>query len=136
MASSREVIAFRLNYAEFKGLSDPDIAAAFDDADVWLDASQWSPRDYPTARALWVGHNLNILAQLLANIETMGPLLGFTDQTLGTVSFGERRVAFKQMKDQSGKGGKPSPGDVLKETWYGRQFILLRSRNIIPIMTV
>ena len=137
MASSQEVISFRLNYAEFKALSDADVSAALDDADVWLDPYMWSLRDYPTARALWAAHNLQVLAILMANQAAMGDLLGFSNQSIATVGFGERRVAFKQYKQTAGeKGVKAGPWDELNETWYGQRFKMLMSRNIIPIMTI
>ena len=138
MASSQEVISFRLNYAEFKALADADVSAALDDADVWLDWRMWAPQDFPTARALWAAHNLQVLAILLANQEAMGDLLGFSNQSIATVGFGERRVAFKQYKQQSTgeKGVKAGPWDELEETWYGKRFKMLQSRNIIPIMTI
>jgi hypothetical protein len=138
MASSQDVIAFRLQYAEFKALSDPDIAAALDDADVWLDKVMWSDRDYPTARYLWAAHNLNILLILQANMEAMGDKLGFSNQTLATVGFGERRIGFRQLRMlQTGKNVSASgPDQALAETTYGQLFLMLRQRNIMPIMTI
>jgi hypothetical protein len=136
VATSRDVIAFRLGYPEFKAMSDADISTCLDDADVWLDSRQWAAADFPTARSLWTAHNLNIWIILQAQQEVMGPKLGFTNQTLATVSFGERRVAFKQLMESKQKGGTPNVGDTLDETWYGQQFKLLRVRNIMPIMTV
>ena len=117
-------------------MSDADISAALDDADIWLDPRMWYAPDFPTARELWAAHNLNILIILQAQQEVMGDKLGFTNQTLAVVSFGERRVAFKQLMESKQKGGVPNPGDELDETWYGRRFKLLRMRNIMPIMTV
>jgi hypothetical protein len=136
LATSKDVIAFRLGYPEFKAMSDADIATCLDDADTWLDSRQWSARDFPLARTLWAAHELNIWIILQAQQEIMGPKLGFTNQTLATVSFGERRVAFKQLMERKQKEGAPNPGDQLDETWYGQQFKLLRMRNIMPIMTV
>jgi Protein of unknown function (DUF4054) len=137
MASSQDVIAFRLQYPEFQALKDPDVSSTLDDADIWLDPDMWSKRDFPTARFLWVAHHLAVLAQIKAHQETMGPLLGFTDQTLQNVSFGERRVGFRASKVQTGPRtyqlGLAAP---LGETWYGQMFMLLQSRNIFPIMTV
>lgn len=139
MATSQDVIAYRLSYPEFKSLEDADVAAALDDADIWLDARMWSPRDYPLARYLWASHNLNILMILLANQETMGDKLGFTNQTLKLASFGERRVSFGQLAgEKEGTKAKfaSGPDILLAETTYGQLYLLLRSRNIMPIMTV
>lgn len=139
MASSQEVIAFRLGYPEFKALSDPDIASAFDDADVWLDPLMWSVRDYPTARALWVAHNLNILAILLAQQQTMGDLMGFTNNQLRSIGFGERRVAFGQVRGLMTKPAGPAASasdQTLEETYYGKLFLMLMRRNVPAIMTV
>ena len=138
MATSQEVIAFRLEYPEFKSLNDGDIASALNDADVWVDERLWSPRDYPTGRWLWAAHNLNILIILLANQAAMGEQMGFTNQTIATVGFGERRVAFKQLKGTtSGKNAYVTgPDQLLLETTYGTLFLALRSRNIMPILTV
>src|SRR3954464_14841818 len=98
MASSAEVISFRLSYPEFKALTDADISGALDDADVWLDADMWAARDFPTARRLWVAHNLAIYAIIAANQAAMGDLAGFMNQAMQTVSFGERRVGFRQLR--------------------------------------
>ena len=117
-------------------MSDADISTCLDDTDTWLDSRQWAAADFPLARSLWTAHNLNIWIILQAQQEVMGPKLGFTNQTLAVVSFGERRVAFKQLMEAKQKGGVPNPGDTLDETWYGQQFKLLRMRNIMPIMTV
>ena len=138
MATSRDVLAFRLSYAEFKSLNDADISAALDDADVWLDPLMWSLRDFPTARYLWAAHNLNILIILLANQEAMGEQMGFTNQTIATVGFGERRVAFKQLKGtaQSKNVYATGPDQLLAETTYGQLFLALRSRNIMGILTI
>jgi hypothetical protein len=138
VASSQDVISFRLSYSEFKALSDADVSLALDDADVWLDKDMWSPRDYPTARALWAAHNLNILLILMANVEAMGDKLGFTNQSLATVGFGERRVAFRQLRTtQTGQNMYATgPDQSLAETTYGQLFLMLRSRNIMPIATV
>jgi len=138
MATSQDVIAFRLSYSEFKALTDADIAAALDDADVWLDKAVWSSRDFPTARALWAAHNLAILAMLLAQQQTMGDLMGFTNNQLRSIGFGERRVAFGQVRGLSQKqttvtaGGSP----FLEETSYGQLFTMLMRRNIPAIMTI
>ena len=138
MASSRDVISFRLSYAEFKALSDADVAAALDDADVWLDWRMWSLNDFPTARYLWAAHNLNILMVLLANQEAMGDKMGFTNQTMASVGFGERRIAFKQLRSDIAQKNPYStgPDQLLAETTYGQLFLALRSRNIMPIMSI
>jgi hypothetical protein len=138
MATSQDVIAFRLGYPEFKSLNDGDIANALDYADVWVDVRLWSPRDYATGRYLFAAHNLQIYIILKANQEAMGDMMGFTNQTLATVSFGERRVAFKQLKAQTG-GKNPAvtgPDQEFLETTYGEQFLAIRSRNIMPILTI
>jgi Protein of unknown function (DUF4054) len=136
VASSQDVIAFRLNYAEFKALKDADIATALDDADVWLDPYMWALRDFPTARALWAAHNLTILAILLAQQETMGDLMGFTNNQLRSIGFGERRVAFGQVRGLSTKTKEAGGDPFLQETSYGQLLEKLMKRNIIPIMTV
>jgi Protein of unknown function (DUF4054) len=138
MATSQDVIAFRLNYPEFKTLNDGDVAGALDDADVWVDGRLWSPRDYQTGRYLWAAHNLNILIVLQGNLEAMGDKLGFANQTLATVGFGERRVAFRQLRLlQTGQNVYATgPDQSLAETTYGQQFLMIRSRNIMPILTV
>jgi Protein of unknown function (DUF4054) len=138
VASSQDVISFRLSYHEFKALTDADVSSALDDADVWLDQDMWSPRDYPTARALWAAHNLNIYLVLLANIDAMGDKLGFTNQSLATVGFGERRVAFRQLRLlQTGQNVYATgPDQSLAETTYGQLFLMIRSRNIMGILTI
>jgi Protein of unknown function (DUF4054) len=138
MATSQDVIAFRLNFPEFKTLNDGDVAGALDDADVWVDGRLWSPRDYQTGRWLWAAHNLNILIVLQGNLEAMGDKLGFANQTLATVGFGERRVAFRQLRVlQTGQNVYATgPDQAIAETTYGQQFLAIRSRNIIGIMTV
>lgn len=138
MATSQDVIAFRLSYPEFVSLNDGDIAGALDYADVWVDSRLWSPRDYATGRYLFAAHNLNIYIILKANQEAMGPEMGFSNQTLATVGFGERRVAFKQLRQlTAGKNAfATGPDQELAETVYGQQFLMLRSRNIMGIMTV
>jgi hypothetical protein len=138
VATSQDVIAFRLSYREFNALTDADVASALDDADVWLDSDMWSPRDYPTARALWAAHNLNIYLILLANIEAMGDKLGFTNQSLATVGFGERRVAFRQLRMlQTGQNVYATgPDQAIAETTYGQLYLSIRSRNIMGIITV
>ncbi len=138
MATSQDVIAFRLSYPEFKTLNDGDISAALDDADVWVDQRLWSVRDYQTGRYLWAAHNLNILIVLQGNLEAMGDKLGFANQTLATVGFGERRVAFRQLRlTQTGQNAYATgPDQSLAETTYGQLFLMIRSRNIMPILTV
>ena len=140
MATSADVISFRLQYSEFKApeISDPDIASALDDADVWLDADMWTPRDFPTARFLWAAHNLAILMHLLASIESTGSTaMGFTGTFVRMISFGERRVMYERKVAASKAASKLTPGDAaLQETWYGQLFYTLRSRNIMPIATV
>lgn len=138
MASSADVISFRLQFPEFASLNDGDIAGALDDADVWVDGRLWALRDYATGRYLWAAHNLNIYIILKANQAAMGDQMGFSNQTLATVSFGERRVAFKQLRQlTTGKNTYVTgPDQELLETVYGQQFLMIRSRNIMPIMTV
>jgi hypothetical protein len=139
MATSADVISFRLAYPEFKALTDADVAGALDDADIWLDPQMWSPRDFPLARYLLTGHFLALLAQLLANQAALGDLMGFTNQTLKMTAFGERRVAFGQLagEKEATKSKYASGPDIqFAETPYGQSYLLLRSRNIMPIITV
>jgi Protein of unknown function (DUF4054) len=141
VATSQDVIAFRLQFSKFKSLTDADVAEALDEVDVFLDAKAWSPKDYPLARFLLTAHNLQlqILAQMMLPGGSSGSAGGGSlDTYLSGVTFGERHVTFGQRRwMQSQRQSTQGPGEeMLSATIYGLKFQQLRYRNFPPIMTV
>lgn len=135
MAKSADVFAFRAQFPEFASVKDADVAATLNTADVFLDASLWSVRDFATARFYWVAHMLTLQQMQGASVELGGT--GEADLFLRQVRIGERSVGFGQRNTAKGSTSGSGPGeDMLAYTNYGQLFVQLRSRNIIPIAVV
>ncbi len=137
-ATSRDVIVFKVRIPEFAATSDPDVAAALDEADMWLDANMWNPADFPWARIWLAAHNLK-LEQLYADASSADGSSGGNSvgMFVRSVAFGERRVQFGERKFESTKSGVSGPGqEMLQETIYGNNFLRLRARNIVGVITV
>jgi Protein of unknown function (DUF4054) len=135
MASSHDVFAFRAQFPEFATVKDADLAATLNTADVFLDASQWSPRDFATARMYWVAHMLTLQQMQGASVELGGT--GMADLFLRQVRIGERTVGFGQRQFAKAAASGAGPGEeMLAYTYYGQLFVQLRSRNIIAIAVV
>lgn len=135
MAKAPDVFAFRSRFPEFSTVKDADLAATLNTADVFLDASQWSTRDFATARMYWVAHMLTLQQMQGATVELGGT--GMADLFLREVHIGERTVSFGQRQFAKGAATAGGPGEeMLAYTYYGQLFVQLRSRNIIAIAVV
>ena len=143
MATPADVLAFRQAIPEFADTTehtDVALSAALDEADMWLDASQWSTNDFPWARWFLVAHHIK-LNQIYGAIpggggELTGGVIGFYSKS---ISFGERRVQFGERKsstDSKTTGITGAGQDLYEDTIYGQKFLRLRMRNIMPIMTI
>ena len=137
-ATSQDVLIFKARIPEFAATSDADVAAALDEADMWLDASKWNPADFPWARWWLAAHGLK-LDQTYATSAT-GESSG-SGESVGmfvrSISFGERRVQFGERKFTTSKAGISGPGqELLEETIYGNKFLRLRARNIPAVLSV
>lgn len=140
-ATSSDVIRFKARVPEFRALPDPDIAAALDEADMWLDETMWEPLDFQWARQWLAAHFLK-LVQSYADA-TGGADTGSQASQVGTfvrsISFGERRVMFGERKFTSTKAGSGVAGageELLEDTIYGLKYLMLRARNIPGVLTV
>jgi hypothetical protein len=135
MASTQLIYQFRSLFPEFDTAPDPDIASSLDLSSIWLDASLWSPTDYPMALMLWAAHWLSLKQLQLASVTVGGT--GASDIYVRAISFGERHVTFAERRTNSVGEKMLGPGEqMLLDTIYGQAFIQLRSRNIIPVMII
>ena len=141
MATSADVLAFRLAMPAFKSMPDADVAAALDEVDIFLDADMWSPKDFPLARRLLAAHNLQL--QLMLAMSMPGGAQGATaggslDTYLSGITFGERHVTFGQRRwMNTSKNSTTGPGEeMLGATTYGLRFQQLRYRNTPLVLTV
>ena len=107
---------------------------------MWLDVAMWSARDFPWARWFLAAHHIKLN-------EIYGAIAGGGGSTTGgvigvyakSISFGERRIMFGERRTDTNAThtGITGPGQqLLDDTIYGSKFLKLRSRNIMPIMTV
>ena len=137
MAADADIFKFRSRFPEFDYdiIGDPDIADALDFALLWIDPLVWSPTDFPHAVLLWSAHMLSLKQIQLASTQLGGT--GETDLFVGSISFGERRVMFRQRRGMSSKETGTGPGEaLLSETIYGQMYLMLRNRNITPVAIV
>lgn len=135
MAKAQDVFAVRSQFPEFSQVSDADIAAVLNTADIYLDPTQWSTTDFPVARLYWVAHMLTLQQMQGASVELGGT--GMADLFLRQVRIGERTIGFGQRQFAKAAASGSGPGEeMLSYTYYGQFFIQLRTRNIIPIAIV
>lgn len=136
MATSRDIYAFRSQFAEFETVSDGDIAVALNTASLWVDSTKWSTTDFPQALLFWAAHFLSLKQMQLASVEFGGT--GASDIYIRSISFGERHVVFNERKDAQSEADKMlGQGEsMLLDTIYGQLFVQLRSRNIFPIAII
>jgi hypothetical protein len=137
-ATSHDVLTFKAKIAEFADTPDADVAAALDEADMWLDAKMWNPNDFPWARWWLAAHGLKLDQTYATSVAASGSsssaAVGMFVRSIG---FGERRVMFGERKFETSKSGISGPGqELLEETVYGNKFLRLRARNIPAIITV
>jgi hypothetical protein len=135
MASTQSIYQFRSRFSEFDTVPDADIADALDISSMWLDPNLWSAADYSLALMFWAAHYLSLKQQQLASVQFGGT--GSSDIFIRQISFGERRVAFNQRKNEMASEKMLGPGEqMLLWTIYGQQFLQLRARNIIPVAII
>jgi hypothetical protein len=134
MAANKDIFAFRSQFGEFATASDADIAIALDAATVWIDPDVWSARDYPLAVKYWAAHFLSLKLMQLASVQFGGT--GETDLFVRSISFGERRVMFGERKESKSQASAAPGEDLLDQTIYGSLYLMLRGRNIIPVLVV
>jgi hypothetical protein len=137
-ATSQDVLTFKARIPEFASALDADVAAALDEADMWLDAKMWNPADFPWARWWLAAHGLKLDQTYASTLGTGGST---SSNSVGmfvrSIGIGERRVMFGERKFTTSKNGISGPGqELLEETIYGNKFLRLRSRNIPAIMVV
>lgn len=138
MATGADLAAFRAAIPEFAGLTDPQLSASLDETDMWLDAAMWHPPDFVYARWYLTAHYLQ-LAQMFSSPGggAGGGTAVSSDLFVRMVAFGERRVMFGERKASTTEGQITGPGaGMMEDTVYGQKFMLLRSRNIPPILSV
>ena len=145
MASSPDVIQFQAHYPELvKTVTDADIGNALDVADIWIDERVWArTADFLLARQLLAAHFLTLMLrqQMLGAAAGGGFGVAFSDANsfLNSIHFGERSVGFGQRTLTAGRSNSKAMAlgeDLLMQTFYGMQFLQLRSRNVIPVMIV
>ena len=138
MASGADIAAFKAAVPEFAGLPDPQLSAVLDETDVWLDARMWEPADFVYARWYLTAHHLQLAAMFSSPGSSGGGAAAVSsDLFVRMVAFGERRVMFGERKASTTEGQITGPGaGMMEDTVYGQKFLLLRSRNIPPILSV
>jgi|SRR5215831_3412115 len=139
MATSRDIFAFRARFSEFTGVTDADIAAVLDTADVFLDEGAWdvgSP-DFPRAKEYFAAHMMSLLQTTKANIETGGSGAGFSDLFVRQIRIGERAMGFGQRQAFNNASENAGPGDMMLDlTYYGQLYEKLRARNFPAVAIV
>jgi len=138
VATSQDVIAFKSRLPGFTVALDADVAAALDEADMWLDARMWWPPDFVWARWYLAAHYLQ-LASMFTGLgsEASGSSVASPDLFVRMVAFGERRVMFGERKASTTEGQVTGPGGgSMEDTIYGQKFLRLRSRNVPGILTL
>lgn len=131
MTATVNLFMLRSRFPEFSTVKDANVQAAIEMAKVWVDPKVWSTTDYPDAVIYWAAHWLSLQAQQLASTEAGG-----ADIFVSGIDFGERHVTFSQ-RSVSKNSGTIGPGEeLLSQTIYGQLYLMLRSRNIIPVMIV
>jgi Protein of unknown function (DUF4054) len=137
MATSKDVISFKARIPEFALTIDADVAAALDEADMWLDHRMWEPEDYTWAKLFLAAHTLQTAAMFTSVNAASGGAAVSSDLFVRMVAFGERRVMFGERKASTTEGQITGPGQaMLEDTIYGQKFLRLRSRNIPPILVI
>ena len=137
MATAQQIYAFRSKFAQFDrdDVSSAAIAEALDTASLWLDVRLWTPDDYQAALLYWAAHYLTLSLLQLAAVELGG--VGSSSTFVRSISFGERRVQFGEMKAGQSAEKMLGPAEqMLTDTMYGQLFLMLRARNIIPVVVV
>lgn len=138
MAKSQDVFAFRAQFPEFVNVADADLATILNTADIYFDATLWSPTDFPLARLYWVAHMLTLAQQQASTINIAGGgSVGLSDLFLRQIRIGERTIGFGQRQFAKAAAAGAGPGEeMLSYTYYGQFFLQLRARNIFPIAIV
>lgn len=135
MASATDIFRFRSQFPEFETVDDPSISNALNTSKLWLDPNVWDAADFQQAYLLWAAHLLSLILMQTASTELGGT--GETDLYVRSISFGERRVVFQERRGAKGEEVSAGPGEsLLDQTIYGQMFLMLRSRNIIPVAIV
>jgi Protein of unknown function (DUF4054) len=132
MATAADVHAFRAKFMELSSLSDPQIAAGLNLADVMLGSgSNWqSQRDFAEARMQYAAHQA-IMQQMA--MSAAGDGSGLSDLYVQSIRFGERTVTFGR-RENVGSDNAASVGEAMLETTTaGQLFLELRARNIVPV---
>jgi hypothetical protein len=138
MASGADLASFRAAVPEFASTPDPQLSAALDETDMWLDYRVWEPADFVYARWYLTAHHLQLASMFTSPSSGGGGAAAVSsDLFVRMVAFGERRVMFGERKASTTEGQITGPGaGMMEDTIYGQKFLLLRSRNIPPILTV
>lgn len=136
MASASDIIVLRARFPQFATVADPDIANAYDQADVFLDEAVWIPRDWPLARLYWAAHMLTLYQQFTTAAATETGGTGSTDLYVKTVRYGEKLVSYAE-RMAGADTMVAGPGEALLATTIpGQLFLQLRTRNIFAIAVV
>lgn len=135
MPVAQQIYKFRSQFSEFEASTDAEIANAINFANLWVDQTKWSATDYPQAVLLWAAHYLSLWLLEKASVQFGGT--GDSSLFVSSVSFGERHVTFGQRNMGQANENSLAPGEqMLMNTMYGQMFLMLRSRNIIPIAVI
>jgi hypothetical protein len=136
-ASNADIAQFRSQFKEWSSVSDAQVAAAYNVADIIMDSTVWpSQRDFAMARLQLAAHLLAMSTQgtMFAASGLGGGVLGLY---MSSIRFGERDVSFGTRPIFGTAGSAIGTLDVgelnLVDTMYGQTYLLLRNRNIIPV---
>ena len=130
---------FRRTFPELADYDGNLVRQAMFAAQSFADEVEWLPQDYPLALLYMAAHIAIQLKKAADDIAAASGGAGLAEGTfISSVSFGDRSVAFRQMRDwsQLGQGGASAAMKDLDETFYGQLYVKLRLRNIMPVLIV
>ena len=133
MATHADVLSFRATFVGLDNLSVGTIASSINTASVLIgDGSNWPKQtDYVEARMQLAAHIATLTQMYYANATIDGT--GMSDLYVSSIKFGERTIAFGRRTYPMTNVGDDA---MLQLTMHGQLFLMLRNRNIIPIMIV
>ena len=133
--STQLLYQFRSQFPEFDTTKSADIAVALKVASLFVDSNIWTPTDYPQAMMYWAAHFLTLKAMQLAGVATGG--VGSADLYVRSIAFGERHIAFGERRSALTAEKMLGPGEqMLLLTMYGEIYLMLRTRNVVPLAVV
>lgn len=131
---------FRYMFPELAEFDGTLVRQAMLAAQSFADEVEWLPQDYPLALLYMAAHIAIQLKQAAEDAAASAASSGVAEGTyVSSVSFGDRTVSFRQMRDWTQQGQQDGASTVMKdlhETFYGQLYVNLRMRNIIPVFVV